>query len=202
PSPPPPEAPVAPPHAPPADDVRGAVVAAICEVTGYPPELVQDGAELEADLGVDSIRKMEILGLLQDRLGFRADERDYTLLAHADLASLVEWARARGGGGEAAPAEARLWARALVPVALPDAGEAPPVLVVAPGADLRETLDRMVRRAREAPAPLALLAGDDAVGAAAAAFARCLGREQGQPVRVVHAAPDDPRAPAALAAAE
>lgn len=37
----------------------------ISERTGYPPELLADDADLEADLGIDSVKRVEVLGALQ-----------------------------------------------------------------------------------------------------------------------------------------
>src|SRR5262249_7741115 len=50
----------------------------ISERTGYPPELLADDADLEADLGIDSVKRCEVLGALQ-----RAYPRDHaTRIAH------------------------------------------------------------------------------------------------------------------------
>ena len=37
----------------------------ISERTGYPPELLSDDIDLEADLGIDSVKRVEVLGALQ-----------------------------------------------------------------------------------------------------------------------------------------
>ncbi|MFM6192696.1 phosphopantetheine-binding protein, partial [Planktothrix sp.] len=39
-------------------DARAAVLEVVAEVTGYPPEELREDAELEADLGIDSIRNV------------------------------------------------------------------------------------------------------------------------------------------------
>jgi len=44
------------------------VRAVVAERTGYPPEMLGPEADLEADLGVDSIKRVEIVGLLARRL--------------------------------------------------------------------------------------------------------------------------------------
>ncbi len=79
----------------PEGDARALVVQAICEVTGYPADFVAAGNDLEADLGVDSIRKMEVLGHLERALGVKASDQDLQQLASADLAALVAWVEAR-----------------------------------------------------------------------------------------------------------
>jgi len=50
----------------------------VADKTGYPKEMLENGMDLEADLGIDSIKRVEILGTVQDRLpqlsGVRGDE--------------------------------------------------------------------------------------------------------------------------------
>ncbi|MEQ1572177.1 MAG: SDR family NAD(P)-dependent oxidoreductase, partial [Myxococcota bacterium] len=82
------------------------MVATICEISGYPAELVTDGADLEADLGIDSIRKMEILGALEKRFGITTAESDYAKLAEVDLATLVAYVEERLGAPAAPPLRA------------------------------------------------------------------------------------------------
>jgi acyl carrier protein len=38
----------------------------VSEKTGYPTEMLELGMDMEADLGIDSIKRVEILGALQD----------------------------------------------------------------------------------------------------------------------------------------
>jgi acyl transferase domain-containing protein/NAD(P)H-dependent flavin oxidoreductase YrpB (nitropropane dioxygenase family) len=83
-------------------DVLAEVVAVIAERTGYPAEMVGAELDLEADLSVDSIKRMEIAGELGQRLlGSGADLRS---LSDAELeeltrartaAGIADWLRAR-----------------------------------------------------------------------------------------------------------
>jgi polyketide-type polyunsaturated fatty acid synthase PfaA len=60
---------VASPHATPAMDssaVSEALLTVVSEKTGYPTEMLELGMDMEADLGIDSIKRVEILGALQD----------------------------------------------------------------------------------------------------------------------------------------
>ncbi|MFT4622054.1 MAG: acyl transferase domain-containing protein [Myxococcota bacterium] len=84
-------------------DLRAVVVDAVCTITGYPPDVLTDELDLEADLGVDSIKKLEILGLLQKRLGFQAEEADYARLNDAGIADLVRWLESRTAAPSPAP---------------------------------------------------------------------------------------------------
>jgi acyl transferase domain-containing protein/NAD(P)-dependent dehydrogenase (short-subunit alcohol dehydrogenase family) len=54
-------------HAP-AVDLKQTLLDLVAERTGYPPEMLALDADLEADLGVDSIKRVEILGALQKAL--------------------------------------------------------------------------------------------------------------------------------------
>jgi polyketide-type polyunsaturated fatty acid synthase PfaA len=59
----------APPSIAPAVDsstVGEALLAVVSEKTGYPTEMLELGMDMEADLGIDSIKRVEILGALQE----------------------------------------------------------------------------------------------------------------------------------------
>ncbi len=47
-------------------DVDGAMYAAIADKTGYPADMLEPGMDLESDLGIDSIKRVEILAAVQD----------------------------------------------------------------------------------------------------------------------------------------
>lgn len=47
--------------------VRAALLEVVADKTGYPVEMVEPGLDLESDLGVDSIKRVQILGVLQER---------------------------------------------------------------------------------------------------------------------------------------
>lgn len=217
----PPVAVLAAPEAEADDPVRAAVVAAVCEVTGYAPDALVTGADLEAELGVDSIRKMEILGLLQERLGFRAEEREYASLARIDLDGLVAFVRGKGrvGAVAIAPAAARLWAPVLVrcdaapptDTPLPGAGfvvtGGVARAVVPRGADAEVLVADALAWARGADRAglrglVVAIPDDDAAAAALAGFVRSLGREWGVPARVIRYTEADPALAAELAAAD
>jgi acyl carrier protein len=64
----------APPRAPPtpatpaAGRVQEVLLEVVSEKTGYPAEMLEPGMQLDADLGIDSIKRVEILSALQERL--------------------------------------------------------------------------------------------------------------------------------------
>ncbi|WP_454197758.1 SDR family NAD(P)-dependent oxidoreductase [Nocardia sp. Marseille-Q1738] len=47
--------------------LRRALLAVVAEKTGYPVEMVDPSMDLEADLGVDSIKRVQVIGALQER---------------------------------------------------------------------------------------------------------------------------------------
>ncbi|MFC3962455.1 SDR family NAD(P)-dependent oxidoreductase [Nocardia jiangsuensis] len=50
-----------------AENLRQALREVVAEKTGYPVEMVDTGMDLEADLGVDSIKRVQVIGALQER---------------------------------------------------------------------------------------------------------------------------------------
>ncbi len=58
----------------------------VVEQTGYPPEVVELDADLEADLGIDSIKKAQLFGELAEYFDVQPDENmtldDFPTLRH------------------------------------------------------------------------------------------------------------------------
>jgi len=50
------------------DVVSGALCRIVSELTGYPPDMIDPDMDLEADLGIDSIKRVEILSALEERM--------------------------------------------------------------------------------------------------------------------------------------
>ncbi|WP_420787760.1 SDR family NAD(P)-dependent oxidoreductase [Shewanella chilikensis] len=51
-----------------ASDVTAIMLQVVADKTGYPAEMLELGMDMEADLGIDSIKRVEILGTVQDKL--------------------------------------------------------------------------------------------------------------------------------------
>ena len=49
-------------------DITAIMLQVVAEKTGYPAEMLELGMDMEADLGIDSIKRVEILGTVQDQL--------------------------------------------------------------------------------------------------------------------------------------
>ncbi|MBH1937601.1 SDR family NAD(P)-dependent oxidoreductase [Streptomyces sp. AV19] len=92
------------PASPEPADVLAAVLDIISERTGYPLDMIEPGLDLEADLSVDSIKRVEIVGELAVRLGFGGG----TGLPRLDDAELEVLSKARTASGIAGLLEERL----------------------------------------------------------------------------------------------
>lgn len=82
-------------------DLPGLVIATICESTGYPPEIVEPDLDIEAELGIDSIKRAEIVGELAGRLGMAADSADdeiENLIKARTVSAIVAWLEERTVG--------------------------------------------------------------------------------------------------------
>jgi acyl carrier protein len=76
-----------------AEELSSFLVNFVVEQTGYPPEIVELDADLEADLGIDSIKKAQLFGEIGEYFAIppRADLSlaDFPTLRHV-LGFLVE----------------------------------------------------------------------------------------------------------------
>jgi len=72
--------------APAAAELESFLVNFVVEQTGYPPEIVELDADLEADLGIDSIKKAQLFGELGEYFDIQPDPNlsldDFPTLRH------------------------------------------------------------------------------------------------------------------------
>ena len=83
------------------EGVSNQLLAIVTDRTGYPPEMLGLDLDLEADLGIDSIKRVEILGTFRQQLGAYADQSEAAMEHLAGLKTLrgiIEWAVARAAG--------------------------------------------------------------------------------------------------------
>ncbi len=78
-----------PPEVPPkaaGDPVKEKLLAVVAEKTGYPVDMLDLDLDLEADLGVDTVKQAEVFAAVREAYGIPRDEnrklRDYPTLAH------------------------------------------------------------------------------------------------------------------------
>ncbi|MEU5692911.1 SDR family NAD(P)-dependent oxidoreductase [Actinosynnema sp. NPDC020468] len=99
-------APVAPPTpppaapTPPAADVKTVLLSVIEQKTGYPADMLDVSMDVEADLGIDSIKRVEIMGELRDRFPGSESASPERLGELRTLHDIIEFV-----GGTPAPAE-------------------------------------------------------------------------------------------------
>jgi NAD(P)-dependent dehydrogenase (short-subunit alcohol dehydrogenase family)/acyl carrier protein len=98
----------------------------VAEMTGYPPELLDPDLDLEADLGVDTVKQAEVFAAVREEYGVERDAtlqlRDFPTLNH-----VAGWIRDKAGldggspvGSSAPPAtDAAAAAAAAPPAAVP-----------------------------------------------------------------------------------
>ena len=74
------------PPTPASDPVKERVLALVAEKTGYPPDMLDLDLDLEADLGVDTVKQAEVFAAIREFYNIARDEnrklRDYPTLAH------------------------------------------------------------------------------------------------------------------------
>ena len=73
-----------------------AVVGIVSELTGYPPDLLDVDLDLEADLGVDTVKQAEVFAAVRERFDVARDDnlrlRDFPTLTH-----VIGWIRDKTG---------------------------------------------------------------------------------------------------------
>jgi acyl transferase domain-containing protein/acyl carrier protein/NAD(P)-dependent dehydrogenase (short-subunit alcohol dehydrogenase family) len=71
---------------PASDSVKDRVLALVAEKTGYPIDMLDLDLDLEADLGVDTVKQAEVMSTIREAYGIARDDqiklRDYPTLAH------------------------------------------------------------------------------------------------------------------------
>ncbi len=75
-------------------DLSAWVLAQVAEVTGYGLDELDVDADIEADLGIDSIRQIEIVLGIRDSLGLEADD-SFNVGEHATLGQLIGYLQGR-----------------------------------------------------------------------------------------------------------
>ena len=89
------------------DDVEDRVLSLVAEVTGYPRDMLDVDLDLEADLGIDTVKQAEIFASLRETYGIARDEnmklRDFPTLAHVIGFMRDHAPKPEGNGQVAAP---------------------------------------------------------------------------------------------------
>ncbi|MGQ0529717.1 MAG: SDR family NAD(P)-dependent oxidoreductase [Panacagrimonas sp.] len=105
-------------------DLRALLLGIVSERTGYPSEMLELDADLEADLGIDSIKRVEILGALQNALPSAEGQVMHSRMERLTRSrSLNAWLSELGNmlgaePGASSPAAAAVAAMIAVPASL------------------------------------------------------------------------------------
>src|SRR5674536_402298 len=83
------------------------VLAVVAEVTGYPEDMLALELDLEADLGVDTVKQAEVFATIRETFGIERDE-NLTLRDYPTHEAVIGFVRDRAGipAPSAAPATA------------------------------------------------------------------------------------------------
>ena len=82
-------------------DLEGLMMTIVAEKIGYPKDMLNANMELEADLGIDSIKRVEILSAMRERAPNLPEVKPTELATLRTLGQIVNHMRAAGGGGSA-----------------------------------------------------------------------------------------------------
>ncbi|MDP3458799.1 MAG: beta-ketoacyl synthase N-terminal-like domain-containing protein [Hyphomonas sp.] len=88
-------------------DAAAIVRAIVSEKTGYPPDMLDADMDLEGELGVDSIKQVEILSSLRDRLPHLPEIEPERLVELRTIAAIAAMIDAATPGGAVAPVPAQ-----------------------------------------------------------------------------------------------
>ena len=125
------------------DEVRQRVLALVAEQTGYPEDMLDLDLDLEADLGVDTVKQAELFATVREVYGIAREDtlqlRDFPTLNH-----VVAFALDRAGGARAdeTPTAADPAPAAAVPAAT--AAPAEPVTVAVSEDEVRQRVLALV----------------------------------------------------------
>ncbi|MDW7772815.1 MAG: polyketide synthase dehydratase domain-containing protein [Desulfobulbaceae bacterium] len=86
----------------------------VSEKTGYPPEMLDLDQNLEADLGIDSIKRVEILGALARHLGQLSENQAESLNRLTTLRQIIDAIARMNSAPESSPAEPEIERRGPV----------------------------------------------------------------------------------------
>lgn len=94
-----------------AGQFRADLLCAVSQRTGYPEDMLDPKADMEADLGIDSIKRIEVFSELKDRYDFMAGRDEETIFDELSglktLDAIVAWYDGLSGGaaGQGAPGQ-------------------------------------------------------------------------------------------------
>ena len=106
-------------------DVLGDLLAVIAEKTGYGVDELETDFELEADLGIDTVKQAEIFGQVREQYGLAPDE-NFRLADYPTIESLAGWLKAQLDETSGMPVASGAESRVETREASADASDAAP----------------------------------------------------------------------------
>jgi acyl carrier protein len=113
-----------------AEVVTAAMMTIVSEKTGYPQEMLEPGMDMESDLGIDSIKRVEILGSIQDKIPALPEVQGNELAEMRTLGQIIDHLKGKIGGDVSEAAS-----DAPTTVATPDLASAPQFSAAVTGQD-------------------------------------------------------------------
>jgi len=162
------------------DALRRLVLQVVSDRTGYPPEVLQWDADLEGDLGIDSIKRIEIVGELERATGQDGSARRSGLVEAKTLRGLAE-ALVSAGTASATPTD--LGAASITPTEPSPAPTVPTIAKQVPRFTLRTVAAPATPSGPELLAGKRFLVTDDG-GGVAAAFCKSLAELGATPILI------------------
>jgi malonyl CoA-acyl carrier protein transacylase len=169
-----------------ADPVQARVLEIVAQQTGYPPEMLDLELDLEADLGIDTVKQAETFAAVRESYGIARDE-NLQLKEFPTLKHVIGWVYGKRpelrGGGAAAPGAATssppaARAPALAPMMRGDIEAASRVPRRVPKAVLRPPLDLCKPTGIRLEAGVRVILMPDGDGRVAKALAEALASRQ------------------------
>ncbi len=95
-------------------DLQALILAVVAEKTGYPADMLNLGMDLEGDLGIDSIKRVEILSAVQEQAPGLPEVDMAHMAALRTLGAIVDYMRGPAGQAPVAPVQVAAPARAAI----------------------------------------------------------------------------------------
>ena len=83
--------------------VKATMMKVVADKTGYPSEMLELSMDMEADLGIDSIKRVEILGAVQEAIPGLPELNPADLAELRTLGQIVDYMNAQSGAPQASP---------------------------------------------------------------------------------------------------
>jgi len=81
-----------------AEEIREFLLEVIGDKTGYPKEMLEDDLDLEADLGIDSVKQGEIFGRIREKYQYTVGENE-NIKEYSTINKIVEYTLGKVGDG-------------------------------------------------------------------------------------------------------